>query len=66
MEKGLAMTQRNEIICDRCGERGRVTRLTAYEFAVDCRCEGLISWAHAAEPPEFEEKGQLSLWNNLV
>ena len=64
------MKQRREIICDRCGERAKVTRLKVadpeyridYEFEVDCRCEGLISWFHGAEPPEFEDDRQGNLF----
>ena len=56
------MNQRSEIICERCGERAKVTRLTAYEFSVACRCEGLISWFHGADPPEFEGEKQIELF----
>ncbi len=55
------MIQRDVIKRDRCGERAKVTQITPYEFSVDCRCEGLISWFHGAEPPKFEgdKQGEL-------
>ena len=56
------MTQREFITCDRCGEKAQVTKLTDHEFKVHCRCEGLISWFHGAEPPRFEGQKQGELF----
>ncbi len=50
------------VCCGHCGAKARVTRLTDYEFELDCKCKSLVSWAHANPAPEFEESRQVELF----
>ena len=52
--------------CD-CGAKVPVAPMTAYEFTWRCRCgrAGVISHAHAADPPMFQP-AQSTLFDSLV
>lgn len=49
--------------CD-CGAQATVTQETAYEFPWLCACgrAGIISWAHARQPPQFTPQAQGELF----
>lgn len=42
--------------CDSCGLDAPVVQQSPYEFTWTCQNQhsGILSWAHAAEPPEVE------------
>ncbi len=46
-----------------CGARCPVRQVSPYEFEWSCSCgeAGVISWAHAQNPPRFEQE-QLALF----
>ncbi len=57
----VTVQQAAEHICARCGLRSPVVPLSPWEFRYGCPCQqeaGVISWAHANEPPLFHAEAR--------